>query len=137
MEIRVGFEIAYAAAAPTPMAAFEQAQGDLPPRLQVRLFGLLGPNGPMPLHITEYVRERLRNAGDPTLSKFLDIFHHRFISLFYRAWAQAQPFVNHDRPKSDRFTVYVGAFLGLAPATVRDQDSRRIRTIGRFQKLRA
>ena len=70
-----------------------------PPRLQVRLFGLLGPNGPLPLHLTEYARERLRHAGDPTLSRFLDLFHHRFLALFYRAWAQAQPTVNHDRPE--------------------------------------
>ena len=28
-----------------------------------RLFGLLGPNGPLPVHITEYVRHRLRHAG--------------------------------------------------------------------------
>ena len=75
-----------------------------PPRLQVRLFGLFGPNGPLPLHITEYARERLRHAGDPTLSRFLDVFHHRFLALFYRAWAQAQPHVNRDRPKEDRFT---------------------------------
>ena len=45
---------------------------DGPPRLQVRLFGLLGPNGPLPLHLTEYARERLRHAGDPTFSRFLD-----------------------------------------------------------------
>ena len=87
-----------------------------PPRLQVRLFGLLGPNGPLPLHITEYARERLRNAGDPTLSRFLDLFHHRFLALFYRAWAQAQPHVNRDRPDDDRFAVYVGAFIGIGAA---------------------
>ncbi len=79
------------------------------PRLQVRLFGLLGPNGPLPLHITEYARERLRHANDPTLSRFLDLFHHRFLTLFYRAWAQAQPHVNRDRPRDDRFAVYVGS----------------------------
>ena len=88
------------------------AHGGKPPRLQVRLFGLFGPNGPLPLHLTEYARERLRHAGDPTLSRFLDIFHHRFLALFYRAWAQAQPHVNRDRPKDDRFTAYVGAFVG-------------------------
>ena len=63
----------------------------------MRLFGLLGPNGPLPIHITEYVRHRLRHAGDPTLSRFLDLLHHRFLALFYRAWAQAQPHVNRDR----------------------------------------
>jgi hypothetical protein len=28
-------------------------------------FGLLGPQGPMPLHLTEFVRERLHQHGDP------------------------------------------------------------------------
>jgi type VI secretion system protein ImpH len=38
--------------APAPLASFE-ADGGKTPRLQVRLFGLFGPNGPLPLHITE------------------------------------------------------------------------------------
>ena len=29
--------------------------------------------------------------GDATLAHFLDLFHHRLLLLFYRAWAQAQP----------------------------------------------
>src|SRR5258705_1434837 len=109
--------------APAALASFEAGQAGRPPRLQVRLFGLLGPNGPLPLHITEYVRERLRHDGDPTLSRFLDRFHHRFLTLFYRAWAQAQPHVNRDRPKEDRFAAYVGAFLGASPAAFRDRDA--------------
>lgn len=108
--------------APAPLASFETGNGKAP-RLQVRLFGLFGPNGPLPLHITEYARERLRLAGDPTLSRFLDIFHHRFLALFYRAWAQAQPHVNRDRPKADRFTVYVGAFIGMASTASRERDA--------------
>jgi type VI secretion system protein ImpH len=108
--------------APAPLASFETKDG-APPRLQVRLFGLFGPNGPLPLHLTEYARERLRLAGDPTLARFCDIFHHRFLALFYRAWAQAQPHVNRDRPKDDRFTIYVGSFLGVAPAAFRERDT--------------
>jgi type VI secretion system protein ImpH len=108
--------------APAPLAALETSPGGRAARLQVRLFGLLGPNGPLPIHITEYARERLRNAGDPTLSRFLDLLHHRFITLFYRAWAQAQPATNRDRPKDDRFALYVGAFFGVAPAAFRDRD---------------
>jgi type VI secretion system protein ImpH len=110
--------------APSPLASFSGGGGDAgPPRLQVYLFGLLGPNGPLPLHLTEYTRERLRNAGDPTLSRFLDVFHHRFLSFLYRAWAQAQPHVNRDRPTDDRFTVYVGSFSGLSPAAFRNRDT--------------
>ena len=108
--------------APAPLASFERPDGK-PPRLQVRLFGLFGPNGPLPIHLTEYARERMQHAGDPTLSRFLDVFHHRFLALFYRAWAQAQPHVHRDRPKEDRFTVYVGSFIGMAPSTLRDRDS--------------
>ena len=108
--------------APAPLASFEARDGRTP-RLQVRLFGLFGPNGPLPIHLTEYARERLHHAGDPTFSRFLDIFHHRFLALFYRAWAQAQPHVNRDRPSDDRFTSYVGAFLGMAPAAFRDRDA--------------
>jgi len=109
--------------APAPLASLEFGQDGAPPRLQVRLFGLLGPNGPMPIHITEYARHRLRHAGDPTLSRFLDLLHHRFLALFYRAWAQAQPHVNRDRPEHDRFLVYVGAFVGVAPQSLRHRDA--------------
>jgi type VI secretion system protein ImpH len=120
--LRLGQEPAMSFA-PAPLAALEPGTSGSPPRLQVRLFGLLGPNGPLPLHLTEYVRERQRNAGDPTLSRFLDMLQHRFIALFYRAWAQAQPHVNRDRPEHDRFASYVGALVGLEPPALRHRDS--------------
>jgi type VI secretion system protein ImpH len=109
--------------APAPLASFGVAPGESRPRLQVRLFGLLGPNGPLPIHVTEYVRERLRNAGDPAMSRFLDLFNHRFLALFYRAWAQAQPHVNRDRPETDRFAGFIGSFIGLSPQTFRHRDA--------------
>jgi type VI secretion system protein ImpH len=104
-------ELDFAAA---PLHAL-QTQKDAPPRLSVRFFGLLGPQGPMPLHFTEFVRERLRHHDDATLSHFLDLFHHRMLSLFYRAWAQTQPVVQLDRPASDRFRIWLGALAGAIP----------------------
>jgi type VI secretion system protein ImpH len=109
--------------APAPLASLEFDGNGAPPRLQVRLFGVLGPNGPLPIHITEYVRHRLRHCSDPTLSRFLDLLQHRFIELFYRAWAQAQPHVNRDRPDQDRFRVYIGSFVGIAPKDLRDRET--------------
>jgi len=92
-------------------------------RLQQRIFGLIGPNGPLPIHLTEYVRERAMHAGDTTLLRFLDLLTHRFALLFYRAWAQAQPTVSLDRPKDDRFSIYVGALCGLGDAGLRERDA--------------
>ncbi len=109
--------------APAPLASLEPGRDGRPPRLQVRLFGLLGPNGPLPIHITEYARDRQRQVGDPTLGRFLDLFHHRFLTLFYRAWAQAQPHVSRDRPDDDRFATYLGSLFGMAPAAVHGRDT--------------
>lgn len=93
------------------------------PRLGARFLGLFGPMGPLPLHITEYARDRLRNHGDPSFARFADVFHHRTLLLFYRAWAQSQPAVQADRPEDDQFAKWVGALFGLAPKTLRGGDS--------------
>lgn len=109
--------------APSTLASYELGDNGLPPTLAVYFFGLFGPNGPLPLHLTEYARDRLRNTKDSTFSDFVDIFHHRMLALFYRAWANSQPTVNYDRPEQDRFAVYVGASLGMGMPSLRNRDA--------------
>ena len=109
--------------APAALHAVHQPAGGRPPRIDVRFFGVFGPNGPLPLHLTEYARERLMHHGDPTLARFADMFHHRLLLLFYRAWAQAQPTVSLDRPADDRFADHVGALIGIASPTLRGRDA--------------
>ena len=104
------------------LASFEPATDDKPHRMRVRLFGLLGPNGPMPLHLTEYAQERLRKHKDPSLLRFLDVFHHRLLSQFYRAWANNEPTVSFDRPDSDRFGFYIGSLEGLGMPALKNRD---------------
>jgi type VI secretion system protein ImpH len=106
----------YMGFAPSFISSFKGRQGDQPPVLSVYGFGLFGANGPLPLHLTEYTRYRMRE-GDATFKRFADIFHHRLLALFYRAWANAQPTVQFDRPGEDRFALYVGALGGLALPT--------------------
>jgi type VI secretion system protein ImpH len=105
--------------APAALAALEWRDA-LAPRLLVRFLGLLGPQGPLPLHLTEFVRDRARQHGDSAPAHFLDLFHHRLLELFYRAWAQAQPAVQRDRPHDDRYRAWLGAVAGLpsAPAAL-------------------
>ena len=113
-----------------PTLAFAPAQlsefaggGDAPARLEQYSFGVFGPNGALPLHLTEQAYESRRHREDSTLVDFLNAFQHRLIALFYRAWANSDPATSLDRPASDRFTAYVGALAGLAPESARDRDA--------------
>lgn len=116
--VRLGQEVSLAFP-PSELAAFEPGQ---PNRLMINFMGLLGPNGPMPLHLTEYVHDRLLHENDPTIAAFLDIFHHRMMSLFYRAWADCEPTVSLDRPESDRFSTYVAALIGFGMESLQSRD---------------
>jgi type VI secretion system protein ImpH len=109
--------------APRTISSLIQGENGTPPRMEVFFFGLFGPNGPLPLHLTEHARNRIRQSSDPTFARFADIFHHRMLSLFYRAWANAQPTVSFDRPQADRFADYVGSLIGLAMPAMRGRDS--------------
>jgi type VI secretion system protein ImpH len=99
--------------APGDIAAYRPGSATTPATLDTYVLGLFGPNGPLPLHLTEYAIDRTLNARDPTFAAFADLFHHRMLSLFYRAWADAQPVVHGDRPDEDRFRFYVGALVGM------------------------
>ncbi len=105
------------------LSKYVPAKDGLPPRLFERFFGLFGTNGPLPLHLTEYIHERIYYHRDYTLARFADIFHHRMISLFYRAWADTEPVVSFDRPESDRFAGYVGALSGMGQEGLQERDA--------------
>ena len=109
--------------APSSLSKVDPADRSGKPRIEVRFFGLFGPNGPLPLHMTAYARERRMHKGDETFGRFADWFHHRLLLLFYRAWAQAQPAVSMDRPGEDRFADYVGALLGTGGPEWRERDA--------------
>ncbi len=109
--------------AASPLHAVAPATATSKPRIEVRFFGLFGPNGPLPYHLTEYARQRLMHHGDATFARFADMFHHRLLLLFYRAWAQAQPTVGLDRPDDDRFAAYVGSLVGIGAPELSRRDA--------------
>lgn len=88
-----------------------------------RGFGLFGPNGPLPIHLTEYALERAENFRDRSITAFADIFHHRSTLLFYRAWAQVQPTVSMDHADADRFSAYVSSLIGFGETSQQCQDT--------------
>lgn len=133
--IRLGQEPSLAFA-PSTLASFRPGAGDEPHRMTVYFLGLFGPNGPLPLHLTEFARQRTRVFGDRALVRFVDLFHHRMLSFFYRAWASSRPALQFDRPESDRVAFYVGSFAGHGPSAFRGRDAlpdrARLHYAGRF-----
>ena len=109
--------------APSTVSRFKMSESGSRPRLSVLFLGLFGPNGPLPLHLTEYARDRMRNSDDPTFTEFANIFHHRLLSLFYRAWADAEPTTDLDRSDDDRFTYAVASQIGLGIPAMRNRDA--------------
>jgi type VI secretion system protein ImpH len=108
--------------APSTVEQFD-APDDGPARMFVQFLGLLGPNGPLPVHVTEYIVGRIISAKDRTHARFLDVFNHRFLSLFYRAWAAAQKSVDYDRPEESRFVAYIGSMFGIGMKSLHGRDS--------------
>jgi type VI secretion system protein ImpH len=107
----------------TALADFTQA----PDRIHIlsRFLGLLGPQGPLPYHLTEEAHGWTLN-GDHAFAHFLDVFNNRFIQLFYRAWADSRAIAQADRPECDRFCAYVTSMIGVGSRAfdaARDNDA--------------
>ena len=83
----VHFGVTPATAFPASEIQALETEDGRPPRLVVNFFGLTGPQGVLPLEYSELVADRVRQR-DHSLRDFLDLFNHRLISLFFRAWAR-------------------------------------------------
>jgi len=63
--------------------------------IDVSSMGLTGPTGVLPQHYTRQIQQRIKDH-DYALADFLDMFNHRLISLFYRAWAKYRITVDYE-----------------------------------------
>lgn len=128
-----------------PASTFNRATRDSKKRLKllVRFLGMLGPQGALPTATTEESWVWMRD-GDESFPRFLDVFEHRFLQLFFRAWADSRPVAHADRwrpppprhadqrrldqieetqkHRFDRFEDYVGAAIGLGSPPYRNLD---------------
>lgn len=107
--------------------------------VMVYFMGLLGVNGPLPTVYSDVVIAKAKGVPHPDMedlhgidsafradagpAAFIDLFNHRFISLFYRAAVSSNKAVDFDRPAESRFHAFIGSFIGLGiPATQHRMD---------------
>jgi len=81
------------------------------------LMGLFGVRSPMPEIYTEELMQRALEQ-DP-VRDLLDLFHHRLLSLLYRAWARSRPHVGFRADGTDRLTWMVFCIVGLGEDAAR------------------
>lgn len=96
-----------------------------PASMTVLFMGLTGPQGVLPQHYTQEVidRERRNELG---LREFFDLFNHRLISLYYRAWEKYRFPVLYERRSlshygTDDFTQAVFSFAGMGTGGLRQR----------------
>lgn len=120
-------EVAHLCAHPSlafPASQIQEAEWpeDGPVRMLVNFMGLTGPEGVLPNPFTSLIIERQRE-GDTSLRDFLDIFNHRIISLFYRAWRKYRIDVACERGERDRFSRQLLSLIGLGTDGMRDRQT--------------
>ena len=106
------------------VARLDPPTASVPARVVVNFMGLTGPEAVLPIEYTCLVADRVRN-GDNVMRDFFDIFEHRMVSLFYRAWEKTHSFAAQERGSDDRLASYVAALsgLGFASRPVRDSTA--------------
>jgi type VI secretion system protein ImpH len=116
---------------PSQVFDLEKPTSAIPvPVMTVAFLGLHGPSGILPRHYTEMLirlEKESKDANRFALRDWFDLFNHRFISLFYRAWEKYRFFIpyargEYARSEPDPFTLCLLSFVGLGSPALRNRQ---------------
>jgi type VI secretion system protein ImpH len=115
---------------PSSIHELERPTSAMPvPTMTQAFMGLTGPNGVLPRHYTELLFRLKRDAKGPeryALRDWFDLFNHRIVSLFYRAWEKYRFTIPYerkgfDRVETDPFTNCLYSLIGLEAKPLRNR----------------
>lgn len=87
---------------------------DQRPVVSTPVFGLGGPDGPLPYAFQEWLQQRAL-ARDHAPAAFLDLFQHRLLSLLYRALRKHRVALGFAEPEQTPVHQQLRALAGLLP----------------------
>jgi type VI secretion system protein ImpH len=112
-----------------PTAEVAQVREGTAPDMAVSFLGLTGAAGVLPTHYTAQLIRSLRSK-DTSLRDWLDVFNHRLVSLFYRAWEKYRlPFayerwrLDDSGAEPDRVTGGLFSLIGRGTAGQRGRQA--------------
>ena len=104
------------------------------PQISVNVLGLIGPEGPMPLHLTRWIiaRQSSRWFGsgdsgamaDTSFMDFVNMLQHRMLALYWRAWADARAEIQIAHGSGGRVVAMMRAMAGIGLSGRGGKDSR-------------
>lgn len=83
--------------------------------------GLLGAAGALPAVYTEQLSQHEQRTRDAAARVFLDLFTHRNVELFYRAWKKHRLALQYESDRRNRFLPLVLSVAGLGLPSLRDR----------------
>lgn len=115
---------------PSTIYEIKHPTPELPlPALTAAFMGMTGPSGVLPRHYTELLmrlEREAKGAEKRALRAWFDLFNHRFISLFHRAWDKYRFFLafergEYSRREPDPFTLGLLSLIGLGAPALRNR----------------
>ena len=96
------------------------SSSDGPATLTTNLFSLAGSSGPLPFTDTELILER-EWRKDHGMLEFLDMFHHRLLSLLVKVRKAHRPSLHGPHPADGPLAQYLFACFGLGLPQLRNR----------------
>lgn len=93
--------------------------GEQSMEMTVGFMGVTGPSGVLPTAYTELLIERRNRHRDTAAHQFLELFSHRAISLFYKAWRKHRFYLAYEAGERDGFSRNVLDLVGVGLGSLR------------------
>ncbi len=109
-----------------------ELEGRKIPRVTTTFLGLYGVTSPIPSFYSEEILEDVLDSPEgeePATREFLDIIHHRLLSLLYRCWKKYRYIYQKDPIEIDPVTRQLMCIIGLDPEGLHERPRTAVRVL--------